>query len=114
MSEPTKELGDKAIETRALEEKASKREPAFFEDPTIDNLVDVTLALGAELWVQRERMRIVETLLAEHGKVTPEMIEAYQDPPERQAQMKAKRDAFVDRLFGAYGRPSQPASHSRD
>ena len=107
------ELGDKAIETRALEEKAATREPAFFEDPTLDNLVDVTLALGAELWVQRERMRVVETLLAEHGKVTSEMIEAYQDPPEQQARDKEARDAFVERIFGAYSRPSQPVSSSR-
>ena len=32
-------------------------EPAFFDNPAIDNLIAVTLELGAELWVQRERMR---------------------------------------------------------
>ena len=40
-------------------------EPAFFDNPAIDNLIAVTLELGAELWVQRERMRVIERLLAD-------------------------------------------------
>jgi hypothetical protein len=52
-------------------------EPAFFDNPAIDNLIAVTLELGAELWVQRERMRVIEKLLADKGVVTAELIEQY-------------------------------------
>ena len=41
--------------------------PAFFDHSVIDNLIAVTMELGAELWVQRERMRVIEQLLAEQG-----------------------------------------------
>jgi hypothetical protein len=79
-------------------------QPAFFDNPVIDNLIAVTLELGAELWVQRERMRIVERLLAEKGLVTAELIEAYTPSAEEAERSKAERDAFVQRVFGVFGR----------
>jgi hypothetical protein len=85
-------------------------EPAFFDNPAIDNLIAVTLELGAELWVQRERMRIVEKLLAEKGVVTPELIEQYQPGAEELARSRAERDAFVNRIFGAFARQTVKAT----
>jgi predicted deacylase len=66
----------------------------------IDNLIAVTMELGAELWVQRERMRIIEQLLAEQGVVTREAIERYESTPEEQERVRSERDAFVQRLYG--------------
>jgi len=79
-------------------------QPAFFDNPVIDNLIAVTLELGAELWVQRERMRIMERLLAEKGVVTPELIDEYTPSPEEVERSRAERDAFVQRVFGIFGR----------
>ena len=64
-------------------------QPAFFDNPVIDNLIAVTLELGSELWVQRERMRIIERLLAEKGVVTPELIEQYVPGPEERERTRA-------------------------
>jgi hypothetical protein len=85
-------------------------EPAFFDNPAIDNLIAVTLELGAELWVQRERMRVIESLLAQHGVVTSEMIEQYRASDEQAAQARAERDAFVNRVYGAFARPTVKAT----
>lgn len=85
-------------------------EPAFFDNPAIDNLIAVTLELGAELWVQRERMRIVEKLLAEKGIVTPELIEQYQPSSEEAERARAERDAFVNRIYGAFARQTVKAT----
>jgi hypothetical protein len=85
-------------------------EPAFFDNPAIDNLIAVTLELGAELWVQRERMRVVEALLAEKGVVTQELIEQYMPSAEMQARSKSERDAFVQRVFGAFARETVKAT----
>ena len=68
-------------------------EPAFFDNPAIDNLIAVTMELGAELWVQRERMRIIEKILAEKGVVTAELIEQYTPSAEESAAVRAERDA---------------------
>ena len=74
--------------------------PAFFDHSVIDNLIAVTMELGAELWVQRERMRVIEQLLAEHGVVTREAIERYESSSEEQDRVRSERDAFVQRLYG--------------
>ena len=36
--------------------------------------------------------------------VTPELIEAYTPSPEEAERSKAERDAFVQRVFGVFGR----------
>ncbi len=51
------------------------RNPTYFDNPKIDALVSVTMELGAEQWVQAERLRIIEKLLTDNGVVTTEMIE---------------------------------------
>ncbi len=66
----------------------------------IDNLIAVTMELGAELWVQRERMRVIEQLLSENGVVTREAIERYEASPEERERVRSERDAFVQRLYG--------------
>ena len=96
------------MNTKALPQSAP--EPAFFDNPAIDNLIAVTLELGAELWVQRERMRVIEKLLGEKGLVTAAMIEQYQSDPAELAQGKSDRDAFVSRVYGAYARQTVPAT----
>lgn len=85
-------------------------EPAFFDNPAIDNLIAVTMELGAELWVQRERMRIIEKILAEKGVVTAELIEQYTPSAEESVAVRAERDAFVQRLFGAFARETVKAT----
>ena len=85
-------------------------EPAFFDNPAIDNLIAVTLELGGELWVVRERLRLMEQLLTTHGKVTSEMIEQYLPCAEEQARVKAERDAFVNRIYGAFARETVKAT----
>lgn len=85
-------------------------QPAFFDNPAIDNLIAVTLELGSELWVQRERMRVIERLLAERGVVTAAAIEQYHSTPEESARAQLERDAFVNRLYAALARDTVPAT----
>lgn len=85
-------------------------EPAFFDNPAIDHLIAVTLELGAELCVQRDRLRTIETLLAEKGFVTAEMIDAHVPPPDVAARARAERHAFVQRVYGAFARETVPAT----
>jgi hypothetical protein len=85
-------------------------EPAFFDNPAIDNLIAVTLELGAELWVQRERLRVVEKLLAQHGVVTAAAIEQYAPSDSEIASAKLERDAFVARVYGAFARQTVKAT----
>ena len=85
-------------------------EPAFFDNPAIDNLIAVTLELGAELWVLRERNRVLEQLLCDKGIVSEKLIEAYEPEAEEAARVRADRDAFVNRIFGAFARATVKAT----
>ena len=56
----------------------------FLGNPHLDNLMTVVIALGAEIWSDRQRLRIMERLLETKGRVTQEMIESTPSSGRRQ------------------------------
>lgn len=85
-------------------------EPAFFDNPAIDNLIAVTLELAAELWVQRERNRALEQLLTQRGLISDAQIDAFTPVESEAAKIKIERDAFVSRIFAAFARHTVKAT----
>ena len=63
--------------------RAKGKRPEFFDDPALDRLYSVVLALVAEVSVLRERMDTIERLLDANGAVRREDIEQYK--PDRAA-----------------------------
>ena len=57
--------------------KAKGRRPEFHDDPAIDRLLSLTMALVGEVSVLRERFDTVERLLESKGSVTRAEIDAY-------------------------------------
>ena len=84
--------------------KADSDQAVFLGNPVLDNMMTSMIALGAEVWSNRRRMRVIERLLAEHGSVTNEMIEAYLPSDEENEALKAERDSFIRRTFGSMAR----------
>jgi len=78
--------------------------------PMIDSLMQVVIALGAEIWTGQQRVKIIEKLLATEGKVTPEMIERYVPSEEEEAQWGAERKAMVDRVYAVMARTNNKAA----
>jgi hypothetical protein len=85
-------------------------EPAFFENPAVDNLIAVTLELGGELWLQKERTRMLEALLVERGLLTREQLDAWQPDEAEAARARDEREAYVQRVFGAFTRTTVRAT----
>ncbi|MDX2224680.1 MAG: hypothetical protein SFV21_18145 [Rhodospirillaceae bacterium] len=84
----------------------TRTEPQYFKDPMIDRLLEVVLMMGGELWAVRDRMMVMERLMAAHGRVTPDMIETYAPDPAFKEQSERERWNFVRRVFaGLYGQP---------
>ncbi|MCC5860564.1 MAG: hypothetical protein JJT93_01470 [Gammaproteobacteria bacterium] len=74
-------------------------EPAFLPHPMLDRLLDISVALAAEVWAERDRRETLERVLTARGQLDAQEIEAYlPDEAERSAR-KAERDAFVKRIF---------------
>ena len=76
----------------------------YLDNAHTDNLMIVAYAIGAELWAERQRNRIVESLLEAKRPVTREAIEQYVPSEEQQAEWDAEQDAMIKRLFGALSR----------
>jgi len=75
----------------------------------IDNLLHMVVALGAEVWTGQQRVKIIETLLSKHGKVTTEMIEQYQPTDEELEKWATERKAMVDRVYKVMARNTAAA-----
>ena len=84
--------------------KAKGRRPEFHDDPAIDRLLSLTMAVVGEVSVLRERMDTVERLLDHKGSISRADIDAY--VPDRAA---AEERGLATRAYIA--RESGPADH---
>jgi hypothetical protein len=78
------------------------KRPNQFDDPAIDSLLSIVLSLGNEVYVLRDRMRIIEKLLEAKGAISRADIEGYQPPPEEAGDIRKEADAFISRLFRVF------------
>jgi hypothetical protein len=88
-------------------EAAGKR-PAFFEEPGMDQLVSMMLELAAEVWVVKERVFVLESVLGQHGIAARDAVEAYVPTADEQQTLAAMRAAMTAQLFRTLAREHRP------
>ena len=76
--------------------------PTQFDDPAIDTLLNLMLSLAGEVYVLRDRMRIIEKMLDAKGTISRADIEAYKPAPEEEEAIRQDRDAFMARFFRVF------------
>jgi hypothetical protein len=76
--------------------------PSQLGDPAIDTLLKIVLSLGSEVYVLRDRMRVIEKLLEAKGAISRADIEGYQPSPEEEEEVRKEADAFIARLFRTF------------
>jgi hypothetical protein len=77
---------------------------SFLADPVIDALVQVVLELGAETWITRRRMLVLERVMATNG-VLPELaVETYTPTAEDAAAWREERDRMMRSVYTALAR----------
>lgn len=79
--------------------KAKGKRPAYFEDPALDRLLSITLALAGEVSVLRERLDTVERLLETNGALRREDIETYAPDPQAAFERGAQTRATIARIL---------------
>jgi len=100
---------DKSVSTHR-EDFIPVREPdVFLNNPALDNLMSVVIALGSEFWALQKRMNVVEVLLEKGGSVSKEMIESYRPAEGEDAAWEAQRDRFTKRVYGFLENTSAPS-----
>lgn len=73
--------------------------PAFFDDPAIDKLLAMTMALLGEVCVLRDRLDTHERLAAEGKVATPEAVEAFVAASDTAGERTAARQKIMDRVL---------------
>jgi hypothetical protein len=63
--------------------KAKGKRPQYFDDPAVDRVLSILMAVAGEVSVLRERLDTVERLLDANGTISRADIEAYE--PDREA-----------------------------
>jgi hypothetical protein len=88
------------------------REAVFLGNPVLDKMMDAILALGAEVWADKRRLKVIESLLAAKQPVTAETIEAYVPTAEQLKAWAEERDTMIQLAFGGLvntgGAPKAP------
>ncbi len=69
------------------------------DDSPIDRLMGVVMALAAEVYILRDRNKVLESLLEEAGIFKPDAIENYEASPQARQAQASERDAFVARVL---------------
>lgn len=98
---------------------AKGRRPYFFDDPNVDKLLAMLMALAGEVSVLRDRLDTYERLATEQKWATEANIEAYEPSPEIKAERAARRGEYVSRIMRiindeAQGDPTDAADKEYD
>jgi hypothetical protein len=79
--------------------KAKGKRPTYFDDPAVDRLVSMVMALAGEVSVLRERLDTVERLLEAGGGLRREDIETYVPDSDAAFERGLATRAFVARIL---------------
>ena len=97
--------------------KARGKRPYFFDDPDVERVLSITMAVAGELAVLRQRLDTIEELLETRGSVTRADIEAFVPEPahaERRGRWYQEYLARILRIVQqeseARGRGDEPSS----
>ena len=71
----------------------------FFDDPAIDHVVSMLLALSSEVWSLRERVAVIEKVADAKGLDLSAAVESYQLSDEEKASLADQRQAFINRIM---------------
>lgn len=79
--------------------RAKGKRPNFLDDPAIERVLSITLAVAGELAVTRERLDTIERLLGKSNLLSQAAIDAY-EPSEQEAQQRAMwHQEYLARIF---------------
>lgn len=93
-------MSDETPDWIALSAKRAKgKRPDYFEDPAIDRLLSIVMALVAEVSVQRQRGDTLERLLETKGVLSRDEVERYVPDADAGYERGVATKAFIARVM---------------
>ena len=99
-------MADTGYETGAAASRAA-RSGRMLQPDQLDDLGRSLLLLARELWVTKDRQRILEAVLEARGITVVEAIRDHQPDAALAADLKAERDRFTLALLAALCPPEE-------
>lgn len=79
--------------------RAKGKRPQFFDDPAVERVLSITMAVATELAVARERIDTLERLLVQRGVLDADAVDRYVPDPAAQARRDAWGREYVARVL---------------
>ncbi len=79
--------------------KAKGKRPWFLDNPDVERVMNITLALAQEVAVMRERMDTIERLIERDGTVSRDAIEAFEPTKAEAAERGLWTQEYLARIF---------------
>ncbi|QMW22499.1 hypothetical protein [Sandaracinobacteroides saxicola] len=79
--------------------KAKGKRPAYFEDPAVDRLLSIVMALAGEVAVNRERLDSLERLLDAKGTVSRADLEGYKPDADAGYERGLMHREYIARIL---------------
>lgn len=80
--------------------KSKGKRPYFHEDPAVERVLNITMAVAGELAVLRERLDSIERILEKKGVILQEEIENYvPDSKEAEEQRQEWHSEYISRIL---------------
>jgi hypothetical protein len=79
--------------------KSKGRRPYFFDDPAVERVLNITMAVAGEVAVMRERMDTIERLLEAKGLLTRAEIEAFEPDAAAAEQRQQWHAEYIARIL---------------
>ncbi len=82
--------------------KPKGRRPAYFDDPAVDRLLSLSMALVAEVSVLRERLDTVERLLEARGGLSRADVDAFMPDSKAGAERGEATRGYIARVMRGF------------
>ena len=96
---PLKSAKQGAAKHVPMQRAAKGKRPQYFDDPAVDKLHLMVMALIEELSVTRDRLDTVERLIEKHGLFHVEEIENYFPDLKADGERSGRRIAYIRRVM---------------
>ncbi len=73
----------------------------YLDETNVDDLGRMVTSLLSEMWIMRDRMLVMEELLARQGILDSATLDAFDWPAEQVERVEALRDQMVGAVLGA-------------
>ncbi len=79
--------------------KAKGKRPFFLDNPEVEKVLSITMAVAGELAVTRDRLDTIERLLDAKGVLSTAEIDAYVPDAAAEAERGAARQEYIARIL---------------